>query len=128
MNDQLRERLRKGCRSVALDMDVQAERLQDLDGVVGGRSVGAVDAVEATPQGIQVREGVTLGELVDNPMTGVVGEGGHERRQVHDVVEHMGADNDVGGRNRGRDVGPPPLDDLGNEAERRRALRQFFEH
>jgi hypothetical protein len=71
---------------------------QRRHGVVRGRTVGAVEAVERPPVGRGPGERVAATQLDHDPPPGMPGERGGEAGQVGHVVEHVVADDHVGVR------------------------------
>ena len=97
--------------SLDLDADVptRTDRFGDhLDGIVRRRCRRTVDVPEVTPQRGQARLGMDDRQLHHDSRRRMVGEGGDECAEVHDVVGHVAADDDVGHCDLRFHIGPPP--------------------
>jgi len=95
-----------------LDMDVKAEGGGHLGGVGGSRPARPLDAMDDSPQSVEVALWMAVGQLDHDPPFGVVVEGGEERGEVTHVVDDVVADDDRCLRGLGGNIWPA-ANDLG---------------
>ena len=109
-------------------MRVEAEGLAERLGIVGARSFGALELVEAHPQVVHPRQRMALGQLDHDPAPGMCREGRQEGAELGHVVRDVATDGDVGHGGVGCDVGPASEHAGDGETQARRPGGDRLEH